>query len=61
MKTNELDQIIKDYLTATDTDYAIMINDEWGSGKSYYIKHGFDSLVKSILVPTKDNEDKGQV
>ena len=60
MKTNELDQIIKDYLTAIDTDYAIMINGEWGSGKSYYIKHGFDSLVKSILVPTKDNEEKGR-
>ena len=58
MNTNELDQIIKDYLTTIDTDYAIMINGEWGSGKSYYIKHGFDSLVKSILVPTKDNEDK---
>lgn len=60
MKTNELDQIIKDYLTAIDTDYAIMINGEWGSGKSYYIKHGFDSLVKSILVPTKENEEQGR-
>ena len=60
MKTDELDQIIKDYLTATDTDYAIMVNGEWGSGKSYYIKHGFDSLVKSILVPTNENEDQGR-
>ena len=60
MKTNELDQIIKDYLTANDTDYAIMINGEWGSGKSYYIKHGFDSLVKSILVPANENENQGQ-
>ena len=60
MKTNEMDQIIKDYLTAIDTDYAIMINGEWGSGKSYYIKHGFDGLVKSILVPTKENEEQGR-
>ena len=60
MKTDELDQIIKDYLAAADTDYAIMINGEWGSGKSYYIKHGFDSLVKSILVPTKENEEQGR-
>lgn len=60
MKKNELDQIIKDYLTANDTDYAIMINGEWGSGKSYYIKHGFDSLVKSILVPINENENQGQ-
>lgn len=60
MKTDELDQIIKDYLAAIDTDYAIMINGEWGSGKSYYIKHGFDSLVKSILVPTKENEEQGR-
>ena len=60
MKTDELDQIIKDYLAATDTDYAIMINGEWGSGKSYYIKHGFDSLVKSILVPINENEDQSR-
>lgn len=60
MNTEEMDQIIKDYLTAIDTDYAIMINGEWGSGKSYYIKHGFDSLVKSILVPTKENEEQGR-
>ena len=60
MKKNELDQIIKDYLTANDTDYAIMINGEWGSGKSYYIKHGFDCLVKSILVPINENENQGQ-
>ena len=60
MKTNEMDQIIKDYLTAIDTDYAVMINGEWGSGKSYYIKHGFDGLVKSILVPTKENEEQGR-
>lgn len=60
MKTDELDQIIKDYLAATDTDYAIMINGEWGCGKSYYIKHGFDSLVKSILVPINENEDQSR-
>ena len=33
MNTDELDQIIKDYLTAIDTDYAIMVSGDWGSGK----------------------------
>ena len=28
----ELDQIIEDYLKAKDTDYAIMINGDWGCG-----------------------------
>lgn len=60
MKTEELDQIIKDYLIATDTDYAIMVNGEWGSGKSYYIKHGFDSLVKSVVVPQNENDNQSR-
>ena len=44
----ELDRIIEDYLKAKDTDYAIMINGDWGSGKSYYIKHDFQKIVTSV-------------
>lgn len=44
----ELDRIIEDYLKAKNTDYAIMINGDWGSGKSYYIKHDFQKVVISV-------------
>lgn len=44
----ELDRIIEDYLKTKNTDYAIMINGEWGSGKSYYIKHDFQKVVTSV-------------
>lgn len=44
----ELDRIIEDYLKAKNTDYAIMINGDWGSGKSYYIKHDFQEVVTSV-------------
>lgn len=52
---NELDNIIRDYLKATDTDYAIMINGDWGSGKSYYIRHGFQKVVTSERCDVEQN------
>lgn len=45
---DELGQIVKDYLNEKDTDYAIMINGDWGCGKSYYIWHGFQDTVTSV-------------
>lgn len=44
----QLNQIIQTYLQTPNTDYAIMINGEWGCGKTYYIQHELQSLVKSI-------------
>ena len=48
---DELNQVIKSYLEAPDTDYAIMISGAWGCGKTYYINHEFADLVKGIGVP----------
>lgn len=39
MAMNGLVEMIKTYLCAPKTDYAIMINGEWGCGKSYYVEH----------------------
>ena len=44
----ELNQIVRNYLEAQNTDYAIMINGDWGSGKSYYIKHDFCKVVTDV-------------
>ncbi len=57
MFTNDLDIIIKDYLTAKDTDYAIMIRGGWGSGKTYYVSHGLRDLVNGTLAPKDSSTD----
>ena len=47
MKSRELTEFILDYTNKTKTNYAIMMNGEWGIGKSYYIKNDlFEALKK---------------
>ena len=52
----ELDRIIENYLKAKDSDYAIMINGDWGCGKSFYIKHDFQTTVASVECPKRDEK-----
>lgn len=54
----ELNQIVRDYLEAQNTDYAIMINGDWGSGKSYYIKHDFFRVVTDVDYKQKLSESE---
>ena len=43
----EIKSIIKDYLSVKETDYAILINGQWGCGKTYFIKNElFDEILK---------------
>lgn len=48
----QLNKVISDYLNAESTDFAIMINGEWGCGKTYYLEHGFKELVGTIIAPS---------
>ena len=53
----QIDKIIADYVLASNTDYAIMIDGEWGAGKTWYWDNVLTQQIKAI--PTKDNtEDK---
>lgn len=54
---NEIDKIISDYLQIENTDYAIMINGDWGCGKTYYLNNDFKNLVGRMVVP-KSNLNK---
>lgn len=54
---NEIDKIISDYLQVENTDYAIMINGDWGCGKTYYLNNDFKNLVERMVVP-KSNLNK---
>jgi hypothetical protein len=49
----QIDKIITDYVTIPNTDYAIMIDGEWGAGKSWYWDNVLTKQIKKI--PTKDN------
>lgn len=54
---NNLDVLVKDYLTQQSTDYAILINGQWGSGKTHYWKNVVINQIKSVQYETgKDGE-----
>ncbi len=44
----ELVDSILDYVRAYYTDYAIMINGEWGSGKTYFWNHKIRNKIESL-------------
>lgn len=49
----QIDKIITDYVLSKGTDYAIMIDGEWGAGKSWYWDNELTEQIKAL--PTKDN------
>lgn len=49
----QIDKIITDYVLSKDTDYAIMIDGEWGAGKSWYWENVLTEQIKKL--PTKDS------
>lgn len=49
----QIDKIITDYVLSKNTDYAIMIDGEWGTGKSWYWENVLTEQIKQL--PTKDN------
>ena len=42
----EINRIVNAYRSANDTDYAILLNGEWGCGKTYYVEHELRDLVQ---------------
>jgi hypothetical protein len=51
----QIDKIITEYVLSKDSDYAIMIDGEWGAGKSWYWDNVLTKIINSI--PTKDNTE----
>lgn len=45
----ELREIIKNYIDNKNADYAILINGDWGCGKTFYVKHNFISKYNNNL------------
>ena len=53
MNLEELVESILDYVRADYTDYAIMINGEWGSGKTYFWNHKIKDKIESLQLNGK--------
>ena len=49
----DLVESILDYVRADYTDYAIMINGEWGSGKTYFWNHKIRKKIESMQINGK--------
>jgi len=49
----DLVESILDYVRADYTDYAIMINGEWGSGKTYFWNHKVKNKIESLQLNGK--------
>ena len=49
----ELVESILDYVRADYTDYAIMINGEWGSGKTYFWNHKIRNKIENMHINGK--------
>lgn len=54
----QIDDIINVYINAEDTDYAIMIDGEWGSGKSYYWKNVLRKQIEETATPSSFGKKK---
>ena len=50
---DDLVESILDYIRADYTDYAIMINGEWGSGKTYFWNHKIRNKIETMQVNGK--------
>lgn len=49
----ELVESILDYVRADYTDYAVMINGEWGSGKTYFWNNKVRKKIESMKLNRK--------
>ena len=49
----DLVESILDYIRADYTDYAVMINGEWGSGKTYFFIHKIRNKIETMQLNGK--------
>jgi hypothetical protein len=51
-----LNNIVRNFLGSVDTDYAIMINGDWGSGKTFYVKKALSKLINETKFFSTDKK-----
>lgn len=49
----EIISVVKDFLAAQNTDFALFMTGEWGSGKTFFLKHDLFKTIKTVKVNCK--------
>lgn len=52
----ELIEILKNYVLNIQTDFAILLDGEWGCGKTYFLKNEFKEEIEKEVFLTKEKE-----
>ena len=48
MYGEELKGVIEEYLRDSRAEYAVMIDGDWGSGKTYFLTHSLMDIIQNI-------------
>lgn len=48
MYSNEIESVIAEYLKNPRAEYAVMIDGDWGSGKTYFLTHSLMRIMETI-------------
>lgn len=54
----QLTEIIKNFIEQKDTDFAVLINGKWGSGKTFFLKNEIADAIKGISYKISEKETK---
>jgi hypothetical protein len=52
---DDIEKLIQRYIEAESTDYAVLINGPWGSGKTFYLKSTLFPLIERLPCPTNSD------
>jgi hypothetical protein len=52
----ELTDVVIDYVKSEKTDFAILINGKWGSGKTHFVKNKLIPEIEKIPAPGREND-----
>ncbi len=56
----KITQVITNYINEKETDYAILINGQWGCGKTYHIRKNIFSLIEKIDSQRKKSKESAE-
>lgn len=54
MYSEEIKNVITEYLKNPRAEYAVLIDGDWGSGKTYFLTHSLIEIMKNIDNPKKN-------
>lgn len=58
LSDSEIIEVVKEYLNSNIYNYAVMIDGEWGSGKTYFIKNILMEKIEQDTISNSSNNEK---